>query len=119
MHRVPARAAATVLTFLLVLTACSKDSKPAATRSASNASDSSNSSSQNQIIPGKTKFGANDDDAIITKAIDDVQSFYEEEFPKLYGEPFKPLSGGIFPYGPDNPPPNCGGPGLSDYQEVA
>jgi predicted metalloprotease len=110
------RAAAVGLALLLVLTACSKDSQPAATRTGSN---SASSSGQNQIVPGKTKFGPNDDDVIITKAVDDVQAFYEQEFPKLYGQPFKPLSGGVFPYGPDNPPPNCGGPGKSDYRQVA
>src|SRR5581483_3117120 len=38
---------------------------------------------------------------------------------KLYGKQFQPLQGGEFPYGPDNPPPNCGGPGLSNYDDVA
>jgi predicted metalloprotease len=116
MTRISSRAAAAGLAFLLVLTACSKDTQPTATRSGS---DSASASDDNQIIPGKTKFGPNDDDVIITKAVDDVQAFYEQEFPKLYGQPFNPLSGGVFPYGPDNPPPNCGGPGKSDYRQVA
>src|SRR5204862_5470798 len=86
---------------------------------ASTASPGPSSASPDTVVPGKTTFGPNDDDAIITKAVDDVQSFYEDLFPKLYGKPFQPLSGGTFPYGPQNPPPNCGGLGTSDYREVA
>ena len=85
----------------------------------SSASPAPSSAPPDTVVPGKTKFGPNDDDAIITKAVADVQSFYEDMFPKLYGEPFHPLTGGSFPYGPDNPPPACGGVGKSDYKEVA
>ena len=64
-------------------------------------------------------FGPDDDDVIIKRAIDDVQTFYEDQFPKLYGGEFKPISGGEIPYGPDDPPPNCGSPGTANYQDVA
>src|SRR4051794_16436123 len=110
--------ALTVALLLLLAGACSKDSAPAARAPASSATTPS-STPVSQIVPGKTRFGANDDDVIIAKAVDDVQSFYEQAFPELYGGQFDPLKGGLFPYGPDNPPPNCGAPGKSDYQEVA
>jgi len=106
-----------VLALVLVLTACSKggDIKTAqsgtdtGTDEATDVSDTTSSES----------YGPDDDDAIIEKAINDVESFYESEYPKLYGEPFEPVSGGEFPYGPDDPPPDCGAPGTSNYQEVA
>ena len=69
---------------------------------------------------GKDKFGPKDDDKIITTAIDDVTSFWVDAFPRLYpNEKFAPLSGGEFPYGPTDPPPECGGPGKSSYEDVA
>ncbi|MEY2422265.1 MAG: hypothetical protein QOI95_2332 [Acidimicrobiaceae bacterium] len=117
MTRTSGRATAVGLALLLILGACSKDTKPAAGRAPSDSS--SSSPDDKQIVPGKTKFGPNDDDVIIRQAVDDVQAFYEEEFPKLYGTSFTPLSGGVFPYGPDDPPPNCGAPGKSDYEQVA
>src|SRR5580765_1670663 len=99
------RAVGAVLALVLVLTACSKggDIKTAqsgtgtSTDEATDVSDTTSSES----------YGPDDDDAIIEKAINDVESFYESEYPKLYGEPFEPVSGGEFPYGPDNPPPDC------------
>jgi predicted metalloprotease len=48
-----------------------------------------------------------------------VQKFYEDEFPNLYGEPFEPVTGGEIPYGPSDPPPNCGTPGTANYEDVA
>jgi predicted metalloprotease len=113
-----------MLALVLVVSACSTGAGKAAkeqsaSTSQADSSSSPDSSDENQVVPGKTKFGPDDDDAIIRKALDDVQAFYEEEFPKLYGEPFQPLSGGVFPYGPDDPPPQCGGVGKSDYRQVA
>ncbi|MEY2446944.1 MAG: hypothetical protein QOH79_420, partial [Acidimicrobiaceae bacterium] len=116
MNRISRRATAVGLAFLLLLVSCSKDVAPSASRSGSS---SASNSAESEVVPGKTKFGPNDDDDIIKKAVDDVQAFYGQEFAKLYGQPFEPLSGGVFPYGPDDPPPNCGGPGKSDYRQVA
>ena len=116
MTRACARGVAVAVASLLVLAACASEVGPAASRAASSASSTADG---NQIVPGKTKFGPDEDDAIIRRAVDDVQAFFEEEFPKLYGEPFTPLAGGVFPYGPDDPPPQCGGVGKSDYRQVA
>jgi len=112
------RAVGIVLALVLALTACSKGGDIEAAQSdtktdhATDVSDVSDASSSES-------FGPDDDDAIIEKAIDDAQSFYETEYPKLYGEPFEPVAGGEFPYGPDDPPPDCGAPGTSNYEEVA
>ena len=114
------RGTATVCTVLVLLAACSGGGKKADIKSSSTASASSTSSGPpDSVVPGKTRFGPNDDDPIIEKAVTDVQTFYAEIFPKLYGTTFEPLSGGTFPFGPDNPPPACGGRGKSDYREVA
>jgi predicted metalloprotease len=108
------------LVLVLLLGACTSDGGQAARNSNSNSNSGSTATTdENTAVPGKTTFGPDDDDAIIRKAVDDVQSFYEQEFPTLYGQPFSPLSGGLFPYGPDNPPPKCGGVGKSDYRDVA
>lgn len=122
MTRTSGRATAIALTLLLVLTACSSSggkTAQGATGTNSSSNDSASTNDENSAVPGKTTFGPDDDDAIIRKAVADVQSFYEEEFSKLYGGSFAPVSGGLFPYGPDDPPPKCGGTGKADYQEIA
>jgi predicted metalloprotease len=103
-----------VVALLLVLIACSKGGNGSVQAGSEtvDATDSSDTAASDQ------SFGPNDDDAIIKKAIDDAQSFYETEFPKLYGDKFAPISGGEIPYGPDDPPPNCGAPGTADYEDV-
>lgn len=122
MRRVTGRGYCLAVVALVVLAACSGGGGgKAASNSSSASSDTtaSDSTDSNTVVVGKTTFGPNDDDAIITKAVDVVQSFYEDQFPKLYGGKFAPVSGGLFPYGPTDPPPECGGPGLANYQDVA
>src|SRR5437588_12797544 len=120
MMRLTWRGIVAVVAVMIMLAGCSGGGGKAAVKSSSSSpSTSSSSVSSDTVVPGKTTFGPDDDDAIIKRAVDDVQSFYEEIFPKLYGKPFQPLSGGTFPYGPDNPPPACGGPGKSVYGDVA
>ena len=50
------------------------------------------------------------------KAIGDLQSYWAEEFPKLYGKDYKPVEGGFYSVAPshDQPPP-C----TEDVSEVA
>src|SRR3954451_10059856 len=133
MHRSPShlRFAALLLTGLLVLSACGggggkkssaqgSDTGSSATGTDASSSDVSSDFTDGDVKVGKTEFGPNDDDQIIQAAIDDVQSFWEDEFPKLYpGEKFAAITGGEFPYGPTNPPPECGGTGKSNYEDVA
>ena len=115
------RGAVAVVTVVILLAGCGGGGGKSNAQSAASSASSAPTSSAppDTVVPGKTKFGPNDDDAIIEKAITDVQSFYEQLFPKLYGTQFQPLSGGAFPYGPSDPPPACGGVGKSDYKEVA
>ncbi len=53
---------------------------------------------------------------IAVKAIGDLQSYWAEEFPKLYGKDYKPVEGGFYSVAPshDQPPP-C----TEDVSEVA
>src|SRR4051794_6320023 len=132
MHRSPShlRFAALLLTGLLVLSACGggggkKSSAQGSDTASSTGTDTSSTDvssdfTDGEVQVGKTEFGPNDDDEIIQTAIDDVQSFWEDEFSKLYpGEKFNDITGGEFPYGPADPPPECGGTGKANYEDVA
>jgi predicted metalloprotease len=59
-------------------------------------------------------------DAYLATALADIQSWWTEEYPRLYAEPFTPLAGGIFAAYPErtSPIPGCGFPSTS-YQEVS
>jgi predicted metalloprotease len=124
-----------VLVGLLVVSACGggggkkNSAKASDSTTDSNASDSGTDGTSTEVSSdftdgdvkvGKKKFGPNDDDKIIRVAIDDVTKFWVDEFPKLYpGETYTPITGGEFPYGPSDPPPECGGTGKANYQDVA
>jgi predicted metalloprotease len=59
-------------------------------------------------------------DAYLAAALADIQAWWNEEYPRLYGEPFTPLAGGIFAAYPERTSqiPGCGFPSTS-YQEVS
>jgi predicted metalloprotease len=57
-------------------------------------------------------------DDVVTAALNDVQTFWSEAYPDVYGSPFEPLTGGYHPYGPDTPSPPCGNP-PPDYSVIA
>lgn len=48
-------------------------------------------------------------DAVAEAAIEDVETYWEQVFPDIYGGTFQPPANGYHPYGPDDPPPPCGG----------
>jgi len=104
---------------LVALAACSGGGGNKAASSSPSTDSTTASTDDNTVVVGKTTFGPDDDDVIIKKAVGVVQSFYEDEFPKLYGGKFAPISGGLIPYGPTDPPPECGGNGLANYEDVA
>ena len=60
---------------------------------------------------------ADQDDVIIEAALEEVERFWETEFPEVYGQEFEPVQGGFFPYGPDRELPPC--EGISSYEEIA
>jgi predicted metalloprotease len=59
-------------------------------------------------------------DAYLAAALADIQASWNEEYPRLYGEPFTPLAGGIFAAYPERTGqiPGCGSSNTS-YQEVS
>ena len=57
------------------------------------------------------------DDAIIEATISDVEAFWTEEFPRVFGDEFEPVTGGFFPYGPNREMPICGG--QLNYEDFA
>jgi predicted metalloprotease len=60
-------------------------------------------------------------DAYLAASLADIQAWWASEYPRLYGEPFTPLAGGIFAAYPQRtaPIPGCGFPGNTTYQEVS
>jgi predicted metalloprotease len=64
---------------------------------------------------------ADDVDALVDGAIDDVEAYWTETYPMLYRGPFEPLAGGYHEYGPDTPEaelPRCGPTPIS-YGDIA
>jgi predicted metalloprotease len=57
-------------------------------------------------------------DDVVRSALSDVEAFWTQTYPDVYGGEFQPVTGGYFPYGPDTQPPPCGSP-PPDYQQIA
>ena len=68
------------------------------------------------VQEGIINFGSNKApqtyDGFLTAALSDIENFWKDQFPGLYGSEFKPLAGGIFAAYPDRaePIPGCGTP---------
>ena len=66
------------------------------------------------VQDGVINFGANkqsrDYDGYLTAAFSDIEAFWKQQFPAVYGSEFTPLSGGIYAAYPDRtePIPGCG-----------
>ncbi len=58
-------------------------------------------------------------DGYLTAAFSDIESFWSEQFPSVYGSAFTPLSGGIYAAYPDRvePIPGCGTPQTA-YRDI-
>lgn len=73
-----------------------------------------------KIAPG-TGLGDGDapsSDDVVEAALLDVEAFWERSYEDLYGEPYVPIEGGFWAYGPDTEQPPCGRPGPS-YADIA
>jgi len=76
-----------------------------------------------QVIPGIVDFGANKPpqpyDGYVTTAFADMNAFWTETYPEVYGTPFEPLTGGIYAAYPSRtePMPGCGR-SESTYEDV-
>jgi len=60
-------------------------------------------------------------DQVVEAALTDVDAFWSRSYEELYGEPYQPIEGGFWPYGPDTEQPPCGEPppGYNDIAENA
>ena len=58
---------------------------------------------------------------MVEASLIDVDAFWERSYEELYGEPYEPISGGFWAYGPDSEQPPCGEPppGYGDIAENA
>jgi predicted metalloprotease len=57
-------------------------------------------------------------DQVVEAALIDVDAFWSRSYEDLYGEPYEPISGGFWAYGPDSEQPPCGEP-PPDYGDIA
>jgi len=60
-------------------------------------------------------------DDYLSTALNDIQTWWAEQYPELFGDAFVPLEGGIFAAYPERTTaiPGCGGSGDSTYQDVS
>jgi predicted metalloprotease len=64
-------------------------------------------------IEPDTGLGSGDaptSDQVVEAALTDVDSFWRRTYEDLYDEPYEPIEGGFWPYGPDTEQPPCGNP---------
>jgi predicted metalloprotease len=76
------------------------------------------------VQQGVIDFGANKQarsyDGYLTAAFSDIEAFWKDQYPAVYGSPFKALSGGIYAAYPERtePIPGCGTPDNTRYRDV-
>lgn len=61
-----------------------------------------------------------DDNEVVEDALAEVEAFWEDTYPQIYGEPYPPIAGGFHPYSEDTRArdlPPC--PGVEAYEEIA
>lgn len=59
-------------------------------------------------LSSPTPVDPDESDATAAAAIADVEAYWEDVLPDLYGIDLEPLTGGYLPYGPDGDLPECG-----------
>ena len=57
-------------------------------------------------------------DQVVEAALTDVEAFWRRTYEGVYGEPYEPISGGFWAYGPDSEQPPCGVPRPA-YEDIA
>ena len=67
---------------------------------------------------GLTGGDAPTSDEVVQAALTDVDAYWARTFEDVYGEPYEPISGGFWPYGPDSEQPPCGEP-APVYNDIA
>ncbi len=80
--------------------------------------ETSEGSTRRRNRPRKDRTVTNrSDDEVVQAALEEIETFWAETFPPLYGQPYQPISGGFHPYGPDSDVPPC--PGVRSYDDIA
>jgi predicted metalloprotease len=71
------------------------------------------------VLPGDEDQPKTPDDLhdVVTSSVADVETFWEEAYPEVYGSRFEPVAG-YYSYGPDTDMPPCGSPPPT-YQDIA
>lgn len=67
---------------------------------------------------GEEALATSADSVMIAAAID-VQAFWDEAYPEVYGEPYVPIEGGFWSYGPDTPEADLPPCDVASYDEIA
>jgi predicted metalloprotease len=94
------------------------------------ASDPSTSSPPPSSVPGTDPADLIDEgddkperdyDDFLARALTDIQDWWSEEYPALYGDPLVPLRGGVYAAYPErtDPIPGCGGRPETTYKEIS
>src|SRR5918994_6481709 len=55
---------------------------------------------------------------VVDDALEDVETFWRRSYEDVYGEPYEPIEGGFWPYGPSSEQPPCGDPPPA-YEDIA
>jgi predicted metalloprotease len=72
------------------------------------------------VVVPNSAVAATDSSSVMQSAIDDVQAFWAQELPSVYGTQYDPIPPArLFPYRESNPPPACGASGTTPYKDVA
>jgi predicted metalloprotease len=60
-------------------------------------------------------------DDFLAQALTDIQNWWSEHYPALYGDPLEPLRGGVYAAYPErtDPIPGCGGRAETTYEEIS
>ncbi|HXY91570.1 MAG TPA: neutral zinc metallopeptidase [Acidimicrobiia bacterium] len=68
----------------------------------------------------RVAFAATGSSDLAQRVIDDVQAFWAEELPAVYGHQYQSIpQERLHPYTSSNPPPACGSTGTTPYKDVA
>lgn len=111
MHRTARRALAIALSAPLLVVACATEGDP----------DVLGPRGEHPAATGPPRGEAqgppDDPRALALAAVADVEGYWVETYPEIYGDAFEAL-GGYHPYGPDTPVPPCGDPPPT-YEQIA
>lgn len=100
-----------LLACVLVLGACTESTLTVGT-------DTGAGPERRRDTPAPTGDMLGNPDDVVAAALDDLADYWDLTYPTIYDDRFAPLEGGLVPYGPDMPTPQCGPDPLS-YEDVA